>query len=84
MCRLPAQCIFGTTKVLIVSKLRVLTLTAFTRAAIADVMITLLTTRWFLQHKSLDIDRYRAEVEHVEILVEPSEMEKLGLLQTGT
>jgi hypothetical protein len=45
------------------------------------MLITMLTTIWFLQHKSLDKERYMAEVHHID----PSttlEMEHMALLKT--
>jgi hypothetical protein len=52
------------------------------------MLITVLTTIWFLQHKSIDKERYMAEAQHVDIPTEIDsnhtvlEMEKIGLLKT--
>jgi hypothetical protein len=53
------------------------------------MMITVLTTIWFLQHKSIDKERYMAEVQHVDVSMEIDpdhmvlEMEKIALLKTS-
>ena len=49
---------------------------------IADMMITVLTTIWFMQHKTLDRERYMAEVQHSDAHEMEHEMEKFGLLKT--
>jgi hypothetical protein len=52
------------------------------------MLITVLTTIWFLQHKSIDKERYMAEVQHADVCMEidPNhtvlEMENMALLKT--
>jgi len=52
---------------------------------VADMIVTLLTTFWFLQHKIVDNERYLAEVQHVPVgeAVDPQEAEKTSLLPTS-
>jgi hypothetical protein len=51
---------------------------------VADILITLLTTYWFLQHKITDEDKYLAEVQHVNPsdTRDPQEFEESALLPT--
>jgi hypothetical protein len=46
---------------------------------VADVMITILTTFWFMQHKTYNHALYVAEVEHVSVVVE-KDVEESSLL----
>jgi hypothetical protein len=46
---------------------------------IADMIITVLTTKWFMQHKTTDREQYLAEVQHVEVS-ELQQLEKVNLL----
>jgi hypothetical protein len=51
---------------------------------IADMIITVITTRWFMQHKITDKEQYLAEVQHVPVseLSTDHELEKINLLHT--
>jgi hypothetical protein len=43
------------------------------------MIITVLTTKWFMQHKTTDREQYLAEVQHVEVS-ELQQLEKVNLL----
>lgn len=47
---------------------------------IADVLVTLLTTAWFMQHKTMDPKRYMDEVRHV-ACTEPTKGDETELEQ---
>jgi hypothetical protein len=52
-------------------------------AGVADICITVLTTTWFLQHKTVDNNRYMAEAHHTNTKDTSSEMEHTALLTSA-
>jgi hypothetical protein len=48
---------------------------------VADIFITMLTTAWFMQHKTTDIDAYTAEVKHTTPVHSVDVVEREKLLQ---
>jgi hypothetical protein len=53
---------------------------------LADVCVTLLTTYWFMQHKTVDSEKYNADVKHVDSTTQQDAMtmEKSQLLNNAS